>query len=101
MAARPALSTAARPEALEPHRRELTGYCYRMLGSVFEADDAVQDTMMRAWRNSDTFGVRSPFRSSLYRIATNPCLDMLRSRQRRARPMDMGPSSRADGGLPA
>ncbi len=93
--------TTIRPEDLERHRRELTGYCYRMLGSVFEADDAVQDTMLRAWRNSDTFEGRSSVRSWLYRIATNACLDMLRSRQRRARPMDMGPSSRADTALPA
>src|SRR6478672_7834120 len=86
---------------LEQYRRELTGYCYRMLGSGFEADDAVQETMVRAWKNYDTFEGRSALRSWLYRIATNVCLDMLRSRQRRARPMDMGPSSRADAALPA
>jgi len=81
---------------LEAHRRELTGYCYRMLGSGFEAEDAVQETMVRAWRAIDTFEGRSAFRSWLYRIATNVCLDMLRSSQRRARPMDMGPASPAD-----
>ena len=81
---------------LERHRRELTGYCYRMLGSGFEADDAVQETMVRAWRAIDTFEGRSAARSWLYRIATNVCIDMLRSRQRRAMAMDLGPSSAAD-----
>src|SRR5450755_1848694 len=81
------------PEAFEKHRRELTGYCYRMLGSGFEADDAVQETMLRAWKAADRFEGRSSVRSWLYRIATNVCLDMLRSRQRRARPMELGTSS--------
>jgi RNA polymerase sigma-70 factor (ECF subfamily) len=89
-------SEVVRPEDLEPYRRELTGYCYRMLASAFEADDAVQETMLRAWRALDGFEGRSAVRSWLYRIATNVCLDMLRGRQRRARPMDMGPSSPAD-----
>jgi RNA polymerase sigma-70 factor, ECF subfamily len=84
---------------LEQYRRELTGYCYRMLGSVFEADDAIQETMLRAWRGIDGFEGRSAVRSWLYRIATNVCLDMLRGRQRRARPMDLGPSSTADSSL--
>src|SRR3954454_3251538 len=84
------------PSDLEPYRRELTGYCYRMLGASFEAEDAVQETMLRAWKAADTFEGRSSRRSWLYRIATNVCLDMLRSRQRRARPMDMGPAGRAD-----
>lgn len=83
-------------EDLEQHRRALTGYCYRMLGSAFEADDAVQETMVRAWRGIDDFEGRSAFRSWLYRIATNVCLDMLRGRQRRALAMDLGPSSTAD-----
>jgi len=84
------------PEHLEVYRRELTGYCYRMLGSIFEADDAVQEAMVRAWRSSETFEGRSSVRSWIYRIATNVCLDMLRSRQRRALAMDLGPSSTAD-----
>jgi RNA polymerase sigma-70 factor (ECF subfamily) len=83
-------------EDLEQHRRELTGYCYRMLGSFFEAEDAVQETMVRAWRGLDGFEGRSAVRSWLYRIATNVCLDQLRGRQRRALPMDLGPSSTAD-----
>ena len=78
---------------LETYRRELTGYCYRMLGSAFEADDAVQETMLRAWKNADSFEGRSSVRSWLYRIATNVCLDVLRGEKRRALPMDLGPSS--------
>src|SRR3982074_2329551 len=78
---------------LEQHRAELTGYCYRMLGSPFEAEDAVQDTFLRAWRGIDRFEGRSALRSWLYRIATNVCLDMLGGRPRRARPVDMGPAS--------
>jgi RNA polymerase sigma-70 factor (ECF subfamily) len=81
------------PDTLEQYRRELTGYCYRMLGSGFEADDAVQETMLRAWRAADGFEGRSSVRSWLYRIATNICLDMLRGRQRRALPIDLGPAS--------
>lgn len=81
---------------LEEHRRELTGYCYRMLGSAFEAEDAVQDTMLRAWRALESFDGRSSLRTWLSRIATNVCLDMLAARQRRALPMDMSPASRTD-----
>jgi RNA polymerase sigma-70 factor (ECF subfamily) len=87
------------PADLEPFRRELTGYCYRMLGSGFEAEDAVQETMLRAWRHGDSFEGRSSVRSWLYRIATNVCIDMSRQVQRRARPMEMGPSSPPDESL--
>jgi RNA polymerase sigma-70 factor, ECF subfamily len=90
------LTNDLRSEDLEQYRRELIGYCYRMLGSGFEADDAVQETMVRAWRAIDGFEGRSALRSWVYRIATNVCLDMLRGRERRARPMEMGPSSPAD-----
>ena len=87
------LSGADLDRALESHRRELTGFCYRMLGAGAEAEDAVQETMVRAWRSIDGFEGRSSLRSWLYRIANNVCVDMVRSPQRRARPMEMGPSS--------
>src|SRR5580692_4171801 len=85
-----------RQSDLEQFRRELTGYCYRMLGSGFEAEDAVQETFLRAWRNAQDFEGRSSVRSWLYRIATNVCIDMHRHVQRRARPMEMGPASPPD-----
>ena len=80
---------AAVAERFEPHRTELTGYCYRMLGSAFEAEDAVQETLVRAWRGFGSFEGRSSVRTWLYRIATNVCLDMVKGTQRRARPMDL------------
>lgn len=81
---------------LECYRRELTGYCYRMLASSHDADDAVQDTLMRAWRGLERFEDRSAegggVRPWLYRIATNVCLDMLKGRGRRALPVELGPA---------
>ena len=85
---------------LERHRAELTAYAYRMMGSAFEAEDAVQETLLRAWRSYDGFEGRAELRSWLYRIATNVCLDMLNGRQRRARPMDLAPPQSADTPLP-
>ncbi|HET7235528.1 MAG TPA: sigma-70 family RNA polymerase sigma factor, partial [Actinomycetota bacterium] len=80
---------------LQDHRAELTAYAYRMLGGAFEAEDAVQETLLRAWRGFDRFEGRSSLRSWLYRIVTNVCLDMLSGSERRARPMDLGPAGTA------
>src|SRR3954468_21361422 len=86
-------------QELESHRRGLTGYCYRMLGSGAEAEDAVQETMVRAWRAADRLQERAALKSWLYRIASNVCFDMLDGSKRRAQPMDMGPASPADAPL--
>jgi RNA polymerase sigma-70 factor (ECF subfamily) len=88
------MTTAAhspeRERELESYRRELTAYCYRMLGSAFDAEDAVQETMVRAWRGLDRFEGRSALKSWLYRIATNVCLDVLNGKERRIRPLELG-----------
>src|SRR3954469_19084605 len=94
------LATPDLTPELEARRVELTAYCYRMLGSTFEAEDAVQETFIRAWRGHAAFEGRSSLRSWLYRIATNVCLDMLGASQRRARPMDLSAPSSADRALP-
>jgi RNA polymerase sigma-70 factor (ECF subfamily) len=85
--------------SLEEHRAALTGHCYRMLGSAAEADDAVQETMVRAWRSLDQFEGRASLRTWLYRIATHVCLDALSDRARRARPMELGPECSVDAPL--
>jgi RNA polymerase sigma-70 factor (ECF subfamily) len=96
---------SARPPAselesrLEAHRVELTAYCYRILGSGFEAEDAVQETFLRAWRNYERFEGRAALRSWLYKIATNVCFDMKGASQRRARPIDLNPALTADAPL--
>src|SRR5207245_7201679 len=77
---------------LDAHRADLVGYCYRMLASPCGAEDAVQETMLRAWKAYDKFEGRASMRTWLHRIATNVCLDMLRSKQHRTRPMDLGPA---------
>jgi RNA polymerase sigma-70 factor (ECF subfamily) len=82
-------------EQLERYRRELIAYAYRMLGSTFEAEDAVQETFLRAWKSYDSFQGRASLRSWLYTITTNVCLDMLGGKERRARPMDLGPAREA------
>src|ERR1700716_2748914 len=86
-------------DQLETHRPALTGHCYRMLGSAVDADDAVQETIIRAWRSLERFDGRASLRTWLYRIATNVCLDELSDRTRRARPMEEGPAGSVHDGL--
>jgi RNA polymerase sigma-70 factor, ECF subfamily len=86
---------------LEEHRRALTGHCYRMMGSAVDADEAVQETMVRAWRKLDRFDGRASLRTWMVRIATNVCLDLLADRSRRARPMESGPAGTVDDALDA
>jgi RNA polymerase sigma-70 factor (ECF subfamily) len=86
-------------DELEAHRRALTGFCYRMLGSGSDAEDAVQETLVRAWRGADRLEARAAVKSWLYRIASNVCFDMLQGAQRRAQPMDLGLASGADSAL--
>jgi RNA polymerase sigma-70 factor (ECF subfamily) len=87
------------PQDLELHRPALMGHCYRMLGSAAEADDAVQETMIRAWKALDRFEARSSLRTWLYRIASRVCLDALSDRRRRERPMEVGPVGSVDDAL--
>src|SRR6187431_1762927 len=89
------LQTAPIEQELESYRRALTGYCYRMIGSGSEAEDAVQETMVRAWRAADKLEARGALKAWLFKIANHVCLDMLQSAQRRAQPMDLGPSQDA------
>jgi RNA polymerase sigma-70 factor, ECF subfamily len=91
------VSLSPAPAAFEHHRRELTAYCYRMLGSPFDAEDAVQDTLLRAWRSADGFEGRAAVRTWLYRIATNVCLDMVKAKDRRIRPMALGAPGSPEG----
>ncbi|MEA2444878.1 MAG: hypothetical protein QOJ12_2170, partial [Thermoleophilales bacterium] len=95
--ARPADEAAFR-ELVEPHRRELHAHCYRMLGSLHDADDALQDALLRAWRGLGRFEGRSSLRSWLYRIATNTCLDLIAKRPSRVLPIDhVAPADPAEG----
>jgi RNA polymerase sigma-70 factor (ECF subfamily) len=88
-------------EELEAHRTALTGHCYRMLGSAADADDAAQETIVRAWRSRDRFEGRASLRTWLYRIATNVCLDALSDESRRFRPFEEGPAGTIDQPLEA
>jgi RNA polymerase sigma-70 factor, ECF subfamily len=91
-------ATMTLEQEMEAHRSALTGYCYRMIGSGSEAEDAVQETMVRAWRAADKLQARGALKAWLFKIANHVCLDMLQSAQRRAQPMDLGPAQ--DAGSP-
>ena len=91
MSSSSALDASTFTELAEPHRHELRVHCYRMLGSFDDAEDVVQESLLRAWRQRASFEGRSPFRTWLYRIATNACLDSLRHRTRRVLPQDVAP----------
>ena len=97
----PAASSETIERDLERLRPALTGYCYRMLGSGFEAEDATQETLMRAWKRSDTLAEPAALKSWLFRIATNVCLDQIEGRERRARPVDLSGQGEADSPLGA
>src|SRR5688572_27733195 len=86
---------------VERHRRELHAHCYRMLGSVQDAEDALQDALLRAWRGLPRFERRSSVRSWLYKIATNACLDVIARRPKRVLPIDYGPASDPHDGIGA
>jgi RNA polymerase sigma-70 factor (ECF subfamily) len=86
---------AAFGELADRYRKQLQVHCYRMLGSMDDAEDLVQDTFLRAWNKRDTFQRRSTFRAWLYRIATNACLDFLDRRQRQPVPFDPAPATDA------
>jgi len=84
---------------IEPHRGELQAHCYRMLGSVQDAEDALQDALLRAWRGLPQFAGRSTLRSWLYKIATNSCLDVIGRRPQRVLPVDFGPAADPHDGI--
>src|SRR5206468_3696005 len=84
---------AAFRDLVEPHRSELHAHCYRMLGSLHDAEDALQEAMLRAWRGLPKFEGRSSLRSWLYTIATNTCLNAIERRPKRVLPIDYGPAA--------
>src|SRR5436305_11030689 len=86
------MGTAPNIQHLEVHRTAITGHCYRMLGSFFDAEDAAQEAMILAWKGIDRFDGRASLKNWLYLIATNVCLDEIHNRGRRARPMEEGPA---------